>query len=259
MKRYFFIGLSFFTLSSLNAQRRGGTNVLDTTKKTVVVTSAFKPVLKPAAKINFSAASVSPDTVKPVLLYSVPAQNLFFSYQPASLKPLALSMDTAAFWQNSNYVKLGFGNYSTPYAQAGLTFGDGKNSLVNVHARQISSKGNLPFQQYSKTNASVMGIFTTASDLEWRGKFGIERSNQFFYGFRPDTLKYTKDSLRQRFSTISTMIGLRNKNVNSYGISYDPTVSIKFFNDNRSGREMNFVLNAPLTKTFTPDIAFNVG
>lgn len=252
MKKLFLIALAAGSLSSLCAQR-------DTTKKTVVITSAFKPVLKPAAKINFSAAVPTADSSKPALMYNVPAQNLFFSYQPASLKPLALSIDTSFAWDNSNFVKLGFGNYSTPFAQAGLSFGDGKTSLINVDAKYISQKGSIPFQQYSRTSANVSGIFSAPGNIEWRGKAGVDLSNQYYYGFRPDTLKYSKDNLRQRFSTMSAMVGVRNKEVNSYGITYDPTLSLNFFADNRSGKEGNILLNAPITKTFTEDLAFNLG
>ncbi len=257
MKKIILIALSISALSSLQAQKKG-TQAFDTTKKTVTITSAYKPALKPAAKINFSAASPAADTSRPTLLYNVPAQNLFFTYEPAALKPLALSIDTASLWDNSNYIKLGVGNYRTPYAQAGFSFGDGKNSIVNIHAKHISQKGNLPFQQYSHSNADALGIFSTQNNIEWRGKLGFDNSTQYFYGTQ-DAVKYTKDSLRQSFNTLSSMVGFRNKEVNSYGITYDPTVSLNFFTDNRKGRETNFVLNAPLTKTFTENFAFNVG
>lgn len=257
MKKIILIALSVITFSLLEAQKRSA-QAFDTTKKTVVVTSVYKPALKPAAKINFSAASPAADTSRPTLLYNVPAQNLFFTYEPAALKPLALSIDTASLWDNSNFIKLGVGNYRTPYAQAGFSFGDGKNSLVNIHAKHISQKGNLPFQQYSHSNADVLGVFSTQNNTEWRGKLSFDNSTQYFYG-SPDAVKYTKDSLRQRFNTLSGMVGFRNKEVNSYGITYDPTVSLNFFGDNRKGRETSFVLNAPLTKTFTENFAFNVG
>src|ERR671920_436020 len=124
MKKVTLIALSVAALSSLQAQK--GTRAFDTTNKTVLVTSAYKPVLKPAAKINFSAGSPAADSAKPSLTYNVPAQNLFFTYQPAALRPLALSIDTSFAWENSNFVKLGVGNYTTPYAETGLSFGDGK-------------------------------------------------------------------------------------------------------------------------------------
>ncbi len=246
------VALSVFSLTSLQAQR-------DTTKKTVVITSAYKPALKPAAKINFSAAVPTGDTSKPTLLYNVPAQNLFFSYQPASLKPLALSIDTSIAWDNANFLKFGFGNYSTPYAEGGFSFGDGKNSLGTIHAKHISQKGNLPFQQYSRTSGDISGIISTTGNTEWRGKAGVDLSNQYYYGYKPDTLHYTKDSLKQRLNSVSAMIGVRNKEVNSYGISYDPTVSVSLFGDNRKGKETNAILNAPITKTLGENISFNVG
>src|SRR5919107_1412715 len=187
MKRIILIVLSVTGLSSLHAQNKGK-QVFDTTNKTVLVTSAYKPVLKPAAKINFSAASPAADSAKPSLSYNVPAQNLFFTYQPAALKPLALSIDTAIAWENSNFIKLGVGNYRTPFAQAGFSFGDGKNSIVNIHAKQISQKGNIPFQQYSHSSADVMGVFAGQNNTEWRGKLGFENNTQYFYG-TPDSGK----------------------------------------------------------------------
>ncbi|MDB5193902.1 MAG: TonB-dependent receptor [Segetibacter sp.] len=253
MKRISIIIVLITSITAVKAQQT------DTTKKTVVVTSAFKPSIRPAAKINFSAASPVGDTTRPTLVYSVPAQNLFFSYQPVPLKPLALSIDTSLLWENDNYIKLGFGNYSTPYAQAGFSFGDGTGSVINIHTKHISQKGNLPFQQYSRSNADVIGIFNSKGNNELRAKVGFETSNQYLYGYQPDTLKFTKDDLKQRFTNFNAMVGLRNKAVNQFGISYDPTLSLNLFGDNHRGSETNLVLNAPLTKTFGKAFGFNIG
>ena len=242
--------------TSLKAQTR---NSDDTTKKMVVITSAYKPVLKPATKINFLAALPAQDTTKPTLQrYNVPAQNLFFSYLPVALKPLALPADSIPQWVNSNYVKAGFGNYSSPYAEAGLSFGDGKTSLINFFGKHISQKGSIPFQQYGHTTFNFMGLYSTNANMEWRTKIGFDNRSQYYYGFQPDTLKFEKDSLRQKYNTISGMIGLRNKEVNSLGISYDPTLTINLFSDNRSGRETSFILNAPLSKTINEEFTANI-
>ncbi len=242
---------------TLQAQKRKGD---DTTKKTVVITSAYKPVLKPASKINFAATIPVADTGKPALAnYLVPAQNLFFSYQPVALKPLALSIDSMPAWINANYVKAGFGNYSTPYAEAGLSYGDGKTSLINFLGKHISQKGSIPYQQYGNTTFNFIGLYSTNANMEWRTKISFNTRTQYYYGFQPDTLKYEKDSLRQKYNTITGMIGLRNKEVNDLGISYDPTLAINLFSDNRSGRETSFILNAPLSKIITKEISLNLG
>ncbi len=223
MKKIFILTLlPIFFVQIVTAQKRRPSvraetnNFADTGKpKTVTVTSAYKPVLKTAAKINFSAASPPPDSVLSALQYNVPSQSLFFSYQPAALQPLAIDIDTSVHWENKNYIKAGYGNYSTPYLQAGFSLGDGQQSVINVHAKHTSSKGSLPFQQYSKTNLDVIGIFNPNENVEWNGKLFFNSSNQYQYGFKPDTLKFSKDDLRQRFTTFGGKAELRNKKENT--------------------------------------------
>ena len=76
--------------------------------KAVEIVSGFKPMLKESAKIYFGASPAPPDTSRRKLTYDIPNQNLLFAYQPGSLKPLALDMDTSGAFDNSSYVKAGF-------------------------------------------------------------------------------------------------------------------------------------------------------
>src|SRR2546425_7060418 len=93
-----FFGFCFLRFNSF-AQR-------DTTKKqTIDITSSYKPVLRNAVKINFSASNLNADTSKPAIQYSIPAQNLFYTYRPVSLKPLALEHDSALELGSRNYLK----------------------------------------------------------------------------------------------------------------------------------------------------------
>ena len=119
----------------------------DTTKRrTIDITSSFKPVLREAVKINFNAAPPVADTARPRLSYTIPAQFLFLSYQPGEMKPVALQRDTLPPWENDNYIKIGVGNVHIPYIRTGFSFGDGKTSFLNLFANQLSSKGSLPYQ-----------------------------------------------------------------------------------------------------------------
>jgi hypothetical protein len=233
----------------------------DTTQpRTVVVTAAFSPSLKPSSKINFSAAAPSPDSVLPVLSYNVPAQNLFFAYQSVPLKPLAETIDTAIHWQNKNFIKAGYGNYTTPYLQTGLSFGDGVNSVLNVHGRYTASNGAQLSQKFSKLDIEALGIFSDSSNRnEWSGKLFLKQSTQYQYGYQPDTLKFTNDELKQQFTTFGGKVGLRNKTENEAGISYAPSVSLNMFNDNRDGKESNFIIDAPFSKSLGKIFAFNLG
>ena len=67
----------------------------DTTKRrTIDITSSYKPVLREAVKLNFNAAPPAVDTSRPRLAYNIPAQYLFLTYQPGEMKPVALQRDS---------------------------------------------------------------------------------------------------------------------------------------------------------------------
>src|SRR5579862_7002446 len=119
IKRIFIFGWGIL-LVGLCAQAQ------DTTKRrTIEITSTFKPVLREAVKINFNAAPPAVDTSRPRLKYAIPDQNLLLGYQPVPLNPVALRIDSSTAWQYSNYIKAGLGNVTIPYLQAGFSFGDG--------------------------------------------------------------------------------------------------------------------------------------
>src|SRR5579872_3910134 len=103
IKRFFLFGL-LTGVGGLCAHAQ------DTTKRrTIEITSSFKPVLREAVKINFNAAPPAVDTTHPRLSYSIPSQYMFLSYQPGELKAVALQRDTLPSWENYNYIKLGIG------------------------------------------------------------------------------------------------------------------------------------------------------
>lgn len=228
--------------------------------RTVVVTSQFAPSLKQTSKINFSAATPLPDSVRPTLQYNIPVQNLSFGYKSAALKAMAENIDSTVHWNNTSYLKAGYGNYSTPYLQAGLSFGDGVTSVLNVNGKYTSSNGSLPFQDYNKTHLEGIGIFASKDNKnEWTGNVFLDNSTQYEYGYQPDTLKFTKDDLKQVFTTFGGKVGLRNKTENRFGISYNPTISLDLFTDNHSGKENTFAFELPITKSITNILDFNVG
>jgi hypothetical protein len=233
--------------------------------KTIDVTSQFKPVLREASKINFNATEPAVDTTRPRLIYNIPAQNLFFSYQPAGVNPVALKVDSINSWQYSNYIKAGIGNIHQPYIKAGFSFGDGKQTFFNLFANHYTSKGDLPFQKNSQTSVGAAATYKTNKNLEWNGKLGFRSDDYYLYGFQPDSLKnvYTKNDLRQRFQTIEGKIDFRNIAPTEYGLNYHPSIKVSGFSDNISntpkGSETNTVVNLPLEKTFGEKFAFGLG
>lgn len=234
----------------------------DTTKRrTIDITSTFKPVLREASKLNFQASPVIGDTSKPKLTYNIPAENLLFAYQPAELKALALTSDSLTDWGYSNFIKVGFGNVHQPYVKAGFSFGDGENSFINIFADHFTSKGDLRFQKNSLTKVGAALTYKTPRNLEWNAGAGFSSDDYYLYGFRPDSLSFTKDQLRQRFQTIEGRVSLRNIVPTDFGLSFQPSARVAVFTDNHEPKssEANSVVTLPVQKNFGKTTAFNLG
>jgi len=229
--------------------------------KTIDVTSQFKPVLREASKINFNATEPAVDTTKPRLNYNIPAQNLFFTYQPAGVHPVALKVDSLNAWQYSNYIKAGIGNIHQPFVKAGFSFGDGKQTYFNIFANHYTSKGELPNQKNSQTSVGAAATYKTTKNLEWNGSLGFRSDDYYLYGYKPDTLKFAKDDLKQRFQTIEGKIDFRNTSPTEFGLNYHPSIRVSGFTDNHDpkGSETNTVVSLPLEKTFGEKFAFELG
>ncbi|HMG69124.1 MAG TPA: hypothetical protein VK588_15610 [Chitinophagaceae bacterium] len=232
----------------------------DTTRKrTVEVTSTFKPVLHQTAKINMNATPPTEDTTKPKLQYTLPDQNLLFDYQPGNLKPLAMNIDTGGRWDNNSYIKAGFGSQRTPYLQTGISFGDGKTAGMNIYAKHVASQGKKDFQDFSHTDVGLDGFFQTSKNLEWNALVGMRSDQTYKYGYQPDSLSFPTDSLKQRFQTWIGRVSFHNIKPTSFGISYAPEARVHVFTDNHKNSESNTYLNLPLEKTVGKTFAVDLG
>lgn len=255
-------GLFFLPAVLLTAASLITTNIYaqkDPPKKTstIDINSAYKPVLRNAVKINFSATHLNADTSRPELTYNIPPQNLFYAYQPIPLRPLALEQDTNLYLGIRNFVKVGYGNFATPYVSAGFSFGDGKQFLANVYADYISSKGKLLYQQYSKLNVKATGSYFLPANEVYAG-VNVRMDENFLYGFDSSVYKYSKKDVRQQFQDFGFNIGIRNTKTGEFGINYNPNLQVSSFTNVNKLTETSFILNVPVEKQFGEAFSFKV-
>jgi hypothetical protein len=221
------------------------TRAQDTSRKqSVEIVSAFRPVLKNASKLSFTATPPAPDAATVQLTYSIPVQHLYFQLQPVALKPLALPIDTSGLAHNSNYVKLGFGNYRSPLVEAGISLGDGKKNNFNLLAGHLSQRGDLRVQRFSTTHVTAY-MNSLVNKVEVYGKAGFRQQTNYLYGPDPALIATKDDSLRKPYQTFTVQAGVRNAFVTMFGASYNPHLTVSVFGDTRSS-ETNALLDVPI-------------
>ncbi len=240
-----------FCIFHSNAQR-------DTTRRqTIDITSTYKPVLRNAVKINLSASPSAADSSRPRLAYDIPAQNLFFAYQPISLKPLALMQDTGLQLGIRNYVKAGFGNFTTPYIAAAVSSGDGKKSLLNLYGNYISSKGKITNQNFSELKLKGTGSYFSEKN-EVYGSAGINANQYYQYGYDHTLHNFSKDSVSRKYQDFFVSAGVRNIAINDFKVNYNPNVTAHVFSRQNKINESSLIIEAPVEKKFGESVSFKV-
>jgi len=245
-----YLGLSlFFLLSSLVTQAQRDTS----RKQTIDINSAYKPVLREAVKLNFSASHLPADTSKMIAPYLVPVQQLFFAPRASPLRPLALLHDSLPALGTRNFLKGGLGNYSTPYLGVGISIGNGLHSLLNIYGDYISSVGAIKNQDFSRLNLKAAGSLFS-SNHEYYGNVSLSQEDYHYYGYDHSQYTFTKEDVLQRLQLFQLKAGLRNKTHTGSGIYYNPQADIRLFSNPGKCAEQSLVITAPIEKTFGQDL-----
>ena len=235
-----FIATVFFCCFFIAARAQNDTS----RRQTIEITSSYKPVLRNTVKINLYASPITADTSRPRLTYNIPPQNLFFTYQPVSLKPLALDADTTLQLGDRNQLKVGFGSFTTPYVAGAFSFGDGKKNLLNVYGNYISSRGSIKNQDFSELKVRGDGsIFTPNSEIYAHAAFAQHEYYQYGYDHALDS--FSKSDVRRSYQDLSAGVGLRNIAVNDLNFIYDPHLELHTFSRESKATETTLLLTLP--------------
>jgi hypothetical protein len=112
-----------------------------------------------------------------------------------------------------NYIKAGFGNYTTPYLEGYFSSKRNQTLLYGAHVNYINSKNGPVDTDNSGSGAFNVEVFgkyfgktTTAS-----GEIGLNRDSYHFYGYN-DALNVGTDSLKQNFNNVFVQGYLENTN-----------------------------------------------
>ncbi len=194
----------------------------------------------PQANRNFEKVPPRPvEPIKPEITYQF--KNLSFNagdYNPA-IRPLRLKAESISKIYG-NYVSAGFGNYSSPYAEAYITNKRNKTKYYGVkfyHRSFLngpvdgsnSAGGNTEFRLFGKTmsNNVALGGFVNA-----------ENTVAHFYGYQPGQV-VDASSIRQSYTIVSLGGELENSKQSDYKYNFKAGYSNLTDHYSASEGEMN--------------------
>jgi len=216
-----FLGLISLFPSLIKAQGRN---------QEVTIVAPYQPTISDASKIDFKP--VLKDTLQqiPPLDYTVlQVAPLPQTFTPEPISAVYTEIETADTLRR-NYLRAGFGNYTTPYAELFTNTLKSDEFSLGFHAKHLSSSGQIDDYATSKFSQNRISLFGKRylRDKTLSGNLFYKRDVVHYYGFKPDNyvgLDVTDEDLKQRFSLIGAEAGLvsnykRNGNLN-YSVKAD--------------------------------------
>ncbi len=245
--------LSFGHLSA-NAQAPAKDSVMRT--NTIEVIQSYRPEVKQAPKPEFVPGLPPVDTSRPRLSYTVPPQMLYFSFHSTPLKPLALGKDSTDL-PFPNYIKMGGGNLSTVYLDAGIGSLKGENYSSAIHLRHISQAGTISDQKTALSGVEAEGWLNTGKNNYHVGLNGL-RNQYSFYGYDHDNYKLTTDSVKQVFTGVRVMADMSSALERGRRFVYSPGISLGVYGDRFKSTETSFIVNVPMGQAIDSNLSYQV-
>ncbi|MFL5729806.1 MAG: hypothetical protein ACJ75J_10005, partial [Cytophagaceae bacterium] len=224
-------------LSGLSrAQAQGGGDLGNQT--VVVVGDPKKRELLPANK-NFEKIKIeAPKQVTVPQVYNTENVTLNLPRLETKIKvnPIKPTPPPALY---GNYVKAGFGNYTTPYLEGFVNSKRSETGLYGLHVKHYSSQnGPVKNSGFSDNKADVYGRYF-AEKFTLKGNLNYSRSRYNFYGYNQEQ-PVSKDSLKQVFNIFSAVAGIENQKKDSR-LQYDFNLGYYNFMDHYKARESEFL------------------
>lgn len=218
---------------------------------TIEIVQSYKPEVKQVPKPEMHPGIPPADTTRPVFKYEVPQQTLSYTYNAQPLRPLALAKDTGKL-PFADYIKLGAGNLSTFYLDAGIGMLHGKDYQSAIHLHHLSQKGSLANQQTSLNGLEADGTLHSG-DHAFHAGLSFRRDRYGLYGYDHDVYSFANtDSLKQVFTGFRIDLDAQ-KERGSDKFGYKPAIYFSYYGDHFTAGETTFGFNLPANYNINDD------
>lgn len=262
---YVLIGLLLLESTSLYSQ--------DLIKKEVKVVKPYEPSLSDVFKITH--LPVLDDTLRftPEYNYTISPRSFTPEYKLRPIRPAKMMGETLPKLYHS-LLKVGFGNYWTPYGELSINNLRSKEHSYGAYAKHISSQGKVlldndkkVFGGYGNSEVDLYGKKIMKKSI-LSGSLGLQSDQVYYYGYDTDivsdslAMTIDKEDIKQSFLLLSGKIRMRSAHVDSNKFAYDLAFRYDHFRDNYNMAENGFHLESRFSKLFNKqylgtDLAFH--
>ena len=138
-----------------------------------------------------------------------------------------------------NYVKLGGGNQSTLYLDAGISSLKGDNYETTILLNHLSQSGSIADQKVSLTGADARGVYRNKGKA-FGAQLGIHHNRFHYYGYDHSKYSYPLSAVRQAFTDLSLALDMKDELSDGKKFRYHPSISAGLFTDKFNASETSF-------------------
>lgn len=193
------------------------------------VLKPYKPVLSDAIKISSLPGS---DTSKPLpiqLKYEIAPKKLTTKVEVEPIKPLKLKDETVP-QLFKNFVKLGLGNYTTPYGELFINSARAKDYMVGFHYNHLSSSGKIPGVGYSGYSKNLVELYgkKMIDQVVLSGNMYFDRRVNHYYGYNSNDTQPSADAIRQRYNILGGWVQMEGNTKDSTKLQH--VINLHYYN-----------------------------
>ena len=261
MKRQHKIALSLLVfgllMGAVNAMAQKDTIKL---KQEVEVVKAYQPSILETQKINDIPQIKPEQTEAPTFDYSIFSKPVFSTFDPTPVAAAKMVGDPKS-QMGMGLLKLGFGNYLTPYGELFFNAQPTQKSNFGMHFRHLSSSGKVKLLNddlvkapEAENTAEIFGKkFFRKSTLS--GSLAFDRKAFTYYGYAGDLLSdelkeemipYFQD--KQYFSKGTATFHLKSEILSTAELNYDFGAKYHYFVSKTGQTEHEVVLSGDVSK-----------
>ncbi len=231
-------------------------------KQEVEVTKAYQPTITDAVKINDIPKIKAEQTEAPVFDYSIYSKPVFSTFEPTPVEAAKMVGDPRPEMGNG-LLKLGIGNYLTPYGELFFNAQPDKKSNFGMHFRHLSSSGKISLLNGDKVDipqsdnqAEISGKkFFHESSLS--GNLAYDRKAFNYYGYTGSQLSdLLKEQMiptqgdKQYFSKGTLDVHWKSETLSKDVLNFELGLNTHYLTSKTGQKELQTIISGDLRKKF---------